>query len=111
VGKTPDLRPGFPPGAVREWCINTAAVDPFTKSILANSEDGKLYRWDLSTNRFSQVVTITGGIGEAYTPTVIGTDGTVYAINRAILFAIGQSCKADGDGEGDQEDCKSRREK
>jgi WD40 repeat protein len=75
---------------VKEWCINSAAVDPATKSILAGSEDGKLYRWDLSTNSFSQSITLTAGIGEAYTPTVIGPDGTVYAINDGILFAIGQ---------------------
>ncbi len=89
-GVTPD--PDFPqfPGAVREWCINTAAVDPSTKSVLANSEDGKLYRWDLTTNRFSQRITLSSGIGEAYTPTVIGPDGTVYAINDAVLFAIGK---------------------
>jgi hypothetical protein len=89
AGKTRDTRPGLPASAVREWCINTAAVDPSTKSIIANSEDGKLYRWDLTTNQFSQSITITGGIGEAYTPTVIGNDGTVYAINRAVLFGIG----------------------
>ncbi len=90
TGVTPD--PEFPslPNAVREWCINTAAVDPFTRSVLANSEDGRLYRWDLATNTFSQIITLTGGIGEAYTPTVIGGDGTVYAINRAMLFAIGR---------------------
>lgn len=89
-GVTPD--PEFPqlPGAVREWCINTAAVDPVTKSILANSEDGKLYRWDLTNNSFSQKIRLSSGIGEAYTPTVIGTDGTAYGINDAILFAIGQ---------------------
>jgi hypothetical protein len=75
---------------VYEWCINSAAVDPATKSIMANSEDGNLYRWDLTTNTFSQKVTLTAGIGEAYTPTVIGVDGTVYAINDAILFALGQ---------------------
>jgi hypothetical protein len=91
-GQTPDPRFPFLPGAVREWCINTAAVDPFTKSILANSEDGKLYRWDLNKNRFSEKITITGGILEAYTPTVIGADGTVYAINRGILFAVGSAC-------------------
>jgi hypothetical protein len=33
---------------------------------------------------------LTTGIGEAYTPTVIGADGTVYAINGAILDAIGK---------------------
>ncbi|MGH9497854.1 MAG: hypothetical protein ACRD3L_01805 [Terriglobales bacterium] len=84
--------PDFPqlPNAVREWCINTAAVDPITKSILANSEDGKLYRWDLTTNTFTQKITLSTGVGEAYTPTVIGTDGTAYGINDAILDAIGQ---------------------
>ncbi|HZT41652.1 MAG TPA: hypothetical protein VFA07_05665 [Chthonomonadaceae bacterium] len=79
-----------PAGGVDEWCINSMAVDPFTKSVLANSEDGKLYRWDLTTNTFSEVMTLTSGLGEAYTPTVVGGDGTVYAINNAILFAIGK---------------------
>jgi WD40 repeat protein len=79
----------FFPGAVREWCINTAAVDPFTKSVIVNSEDGKLYRWDLTTNQLSEVIKLSGGIGEAYTPTIIGADGTVYAINDAVLDAIG----------------------
>ncbi len=31
--------------AVREWCVNTVAVDPATRSLLFNSEDGYLYRW------------------------------------------------------------------
>ena len=90
LGVTPD--PDFPtfPGAVREWCINTAAVDPFTKSVMANSEDGYLYRWDLTTNKLSQRTMLSTGIGEAYTPTLIGSDGTVYAINDAVLDAIGK---------------------
>jgi hypothetical protein len=89
AGVTPD--PEFiatHPNAVREWCINTAAVDPFTDSVLANSEDGRLYRWDLTTNTFSQSITLTTATGEAYTPTVIGVDGTVYAVNNATLFAV-----------------------
>jgi hypothetical protein len=88
AGLTPD--PEFPdhPGAVREWCINTAAVDPYTDSILANSEDGMLYRWDLSSNTFSQVMPLTTATGEAYTPTVVGANGAVYAVNNATLFAI-----------------------
>jgi hypothetical protein len=90
AGVTPDPEFSSFPNAVREWCINTAAVDPFTRSVLANSEDGRLYRWDLTSNSFSQIITLTGGIGEAYTPTLVGTDGTVYAINRAILFAVGR---------------------
>jgi hypothetical protein len=89
-GVTPDTRfPNFP-GAVREWCINTAAVDRPGKSILVNSEDGKLYRWNLITNSFSQIIRLSSGIGEAYTPTVIGSDGTAFAINDAVLFAIGR---------------------
>jgi hypothetical protein len=87
LGVTPD--PSFPGGVV-EWCINTAAVDPVTKSILVNSEDGWLYRWDLTTNTLSQKVRLTSGLGESYTPTAIGADGTVYAINNAVLFAVGK---------------------
>jgi hypothetical protein len=88
LGPTPD--PSNGPNAVREWCINTTAVDIVTKSAMVNNEDGKLYRWDFATNTLSQVVTLTAGLGEAYTPTVVGPDGQVYAINNAILFACGQ---------------------
>ena len=77
------------PNAVREWCINTAVVDPLTDSILVNNEDGVLYRWNLATNTFTQQYRLTSGLGEAYTPTLIGPDGTVYAINDARLFAVG----------------------
>jgi hypothetical protein len=85
---------GSPPAddgpGVKEWCINSAAIDPATRSVLANSEDGNLYRWDLTTNRLAERVALTAGVGEAYTPTTIGPDGTVFAINNAILFAVGQ---------------------
>ena len=86
LGTTPD--PTFPGGVV-EWCINTAAVDPFTKSILVNSEDGYLYRWNLTNNTLSEKIRLTSGLGESYTPTAIGADGKVYAINNAIMFALG----------------------
>src|SRR5439155_4718382 len=104
LGPTPDLdaRPSFP-DAVREWCINTAVVDPFTHLVVAGSEDGVLYRWDLATNSFSESLVLTPGIGEAYTPTVAGPDGQVYAINNATLFAVGQEngAVAPGNGSGD----------
>jgi hypothetical protein len=87
IGRTPD---GSPAGAVREWCINSAAIDPTTKSAIVNSEDGTNYRWDFTTNTLSQQMSLSPGVGEAYTPTVIGPDGTVYAINDAVLYAIGQ---------------------
>ena len=88
TGLTPDSAHGGLP-AVREWCINTAAIDPFTKSAVINSEDGTLYRWNFTTNTLAQSLNLTAGRGEAYTPTAIGPDGTVYAINDAILFAVG----------------------
>jgi hypothetical protein len=92
LGGTPDsdAGPSFPT-AVKEWCINTAVVDPFTQSVLAGAEDGKLYRWNLATNAFSEQIVLTPGLGEAYTPTVAGPDGQVYAINNATLFAVGAS--------------------
>jgi len=85
VGPTPD---GDLPG-VKEWCINSAAVDTAGGSIIVNSEDGNLYRWDLSANMLSAPVMLTTGYDEAYTPTVIGIDGTAYAIQDGILFAVG----------------------
>ena len=80
-----------PSPARYEWCINSAAVDPFSKSILANNEDGNLYRWDLTKNQLTESVALTTSTsGEAYTPTVIGMDGIVYAINHSRLFAVGK---------------------
>ncbi len=92
LGPTPDYpnRTSATPNAVREWCINTACVDPATKSVLVNNEDGVMYRWDLTSNTLSQSLTITAGVGEAYTPTIVGLDGVVYAINNATLFALGR---------------------
>lgn len=88
AGPTPDAT--WPSsGAVREWCINTAAVDPIGRAVFVNNEDGILYRWDMATGTLSQSIVLTPGLGEAYTPTVIGPDGTVYAINNATLFAVG----------------------
>jgi hypothetical protein len=77
------------PNAVNEWCINTTAIDPFTKSAIVNSEDGVVYRWDFTSNTLLQSLRLTSGRGEAYTPTAIGPDGAVYAVNDAILFSVG----------------------
>lgn len=72
----------------REWCINTMAADPQRGSILANNEDGRLYRWDLATNTLTQSLQLTTGIGQAYTPTLVGADGAVYAIANATLYSV-----------------------
>jgi hypothetical protein len=85
LGPTP-----HPAGGVYEWCINSAVIDPATKSALVNSEDGHMYRWNLVSGTLSQAMTLTAGVGEAYTPTLIGVNGFVYAINNATLFAVGQ---------------------
>ncbi len=92
TGQTPDLNAiaGGYPNAVREWCINTAAVDTVSKSIIVNSEDGVLYRWSTITGNISESIRLTAGLGEAYTPTLIAPDGTVFAINDAMLFAVGE---------------------
>ena len=76
-------------GGVREWCVNTAAVDPATGSVLVNNEDGRLYRWHLGSNTLSQGVRMNDGVGQAYTCTVVGPTGLVYAINNAQLHAVG----------------------
>ncbi|MGA3239920.1 MAG: hypothetical protein ABSG03_26895 [Bryobacteraceae bacterium] len=90
LGPTADPA-GNTAGSVREWCINSAAIDPFAAAAIANSEDGVVYRWDFASNSFIQQVRLTAGVGEAYTPTSIGADGTAYAINDAGLFAVGQA--------------------
>ncbi|HKP02320.1 MAG TPA: Ig-like domain-containing protein [Chthoniobacterales bacterium] len=91
TGPTPDpgaLSTQFP-YAVREWCINTAAVNPATNSIFTPSEDGYIYRWDLATNSLSQGLKLTQGIGEPYVPTVIGPGGIIYTLNGGTMFALG----------------------
>ena len=47
-------------------------------------------RSPVATGALTESITLTAGIGEAYTPTILGPDGTVYAINDAKLFAVGQ---------------------
>jgi hypothetical protein len=81
------------PNAVREWCINSAAVDPINKCAVVNSEDGNLYRWDFTKatdtpGQLSPALYLAPPTGEAYTPTSVGPDGSVYAINNATLFSI-----------------------
>jgi hypothetical protein len=87
LGPTPDSNN---PGGVREWCVNTGAFDPATRAMLINNEDGYLYRWDLATNTLSERIRFNNGLGQSYTPTAVGPDGTVFAINNAVLFAVGR---------------------
>jgi SdrD B-like domain len=91
LGPTPS-----PEGGVDEWCINSGVVDPATDSVLVNSEDGHLYRWCLDENVLMQATFLANPTSEAYTPTIIGADGTVYAINDAVLDAVGQTATISG---------------
>ena len=77
------------PYAVNEWCVNSAAVNPPTRSVFAPSEDGRIYRWDLAENSLAETVVLDPGEGEPYVPTVIGPDGTIYTIHAGELFALG----------------------
>jgi len=91
IGPTADQenRSASLPLAVREWCINTPAVNPATTSVFTPSEDGRVYRWNLVSNSLTQFLQIGAGIGEPYVPTVIGPDGTVFTLNGGSLFALG----------------------
>lgn len=81
--------PHTTPGARYEWCINSVAVDPTTGSAMANNEDGHLYRWDLDTGELAESIRLGDPAGQAYTMTVIGPDGTTYAMTNAVLYAVG----------------------
>jgi hypothetical protein len=87
------LSPRHPPhteaGARYEWCVNSVAVDPATGTAIANDEDGHLYRWDLDTGKLDESIRLNSPHGQAYTMTVVGPDGTSYAIENAILYAVG----------------------
>lgn len=87
----PTLNPDLP--GRREWCINSAAIDPFTKSAIVNSEDGHCYRWNFVTNTLTDNLNLATPTGEAYTPTITGPDGLAYAINNASLFALWDGAK------------------
>ena len=80
---------GTPADSRYEWCINSIAVDPATGSAIANNEDGHLYRWDLDSGQLTESIRLDTPRWQAYTMTVIGPDGTSYAIENAILYAVG----------------------
>ncbi|MHB8636981.1 MAG: TolB-like translocation protein [Fimbriimonadaceae bacterium] len=89
LGQTLDPAGGSKfPNAVREWCINSIAIDIPNETAIVNSEDGWCYAWNLATGQLTSKIQLTAGIGEAYTSTVIAPNGNVFAISNGILFAI-----------------------
>ena len=91
ISPTPDANEfsALYPQATREWCINTAAVNPASKSIFIPCEDGRIYRWDLAANSLAEAFTTGPGVGQPYVPTVIGPDGAIYTLNGGKFFALG----------------------
>jgi hypothetical protein len=87
---SPVHEPGEAAGARYEWCINSAVADTADDSVIANNEDGILYRWDLASNTLAEKIRLNPPSPQPYTPTIIGPDGTVYAISNATLYAIGR---------------------
>jgi hypothetical protein len=79
------------PGAVKAWSAASGVVDPVTNSVMANSEDGVLYRWNVKTNTLTQNIRLTPGKFQAPTVTAIAPDGTLFAISEGKLFAIGKA--------------------
>jgi hypothetical protein len=91
IGCTPDseYQGGNFPLAVREWCINTAAVNPTKNSVFAPCEDGQVYCWDLASDSLREALRIGPGVGQPYVPTAIGPDGVLYTLNGGKFFALG----------------------
>jgi plastocyanin len=88
LSPTPQPVNGFP-NARSEWCCNIGAFDPFSHSVYCNNEDSHHYRWDLKQNVLAERVPMSlNALLEAYTPTIIGPDGAVYAINMGVMVAF-----------------------
>ncbi len=65
-----------------------ARAAPFARPVLRHVR--KASRPDSRpAHRRSPGLTLAPPTGEAYTPTVIGPDGAVYAVNNAQLFSCG----------------------
>jgi hypothetical protein len=79
LGPTPDADYPNVPGAVREWCINTVAIDPVNKCALHPQRRWEDLPLGFHDHALTQTLTLTAGIGESYTPSVIGVDGTVIS--------------------------------
>lgn len=91
IGPTADKenRSASLPYAVREWCIDTPAINSATNSVFIPSEDGHIYSWNLASNSLTQFLQLNAGIGLPYVPTIIGPDGQVYTLNGGTLSAMG----------------------
>jgi hypothetical protein len=91
LGITPNTSEGLE--GVREWCVNTVAIDIPGKGAVVNSEDGHTYRWDFTTNAITDNLNLEPPTGEAYTPTLASKDGIAFSVNNATVFAMWDGVK------------------
>jgi hypothetical protein len=70
--------------------VNSAVVDIASGTVFASSEDGAIYRWDLSANALTQSVQLTSPGPQAYAPSVVGPNGLIFAIANGTLYAVGR---------------------
>ena len=90
-------------GQVQAWALNRyyyqAMIPIKDASLIARCEDSAVRReWrsrlvDHDGERegdggIARWLKLTDGLGQAYTPTLVGADGAVYAISNATLYAI-----------------------
>ncbi len=78
----------MPSPTTTEWCIASAAVDPYGKCAFMNNENGILYKWDFVTNTLSEQIRMTNGALEAYTATAIAPNGYVIGVNMGQMDVI-----------------------
>jgi plastocyanin len=69
-------------------CCNIGVFDPFSNSVYCNNADSHQYRWDLKNNVIAERVYMGSALLEAYTPSVIGPDGAIYAINMGVMVGF-----------------------
>jgi hypothetical protein len=70
-----------------EWCANAVAVDG-NGVVYGDSEDGNLYAIQQGGTPVQKIF-LDRAINAGYTPTSMGSDGTIYAENAGHFIAIG----------------------
>ena len=70
-----------------EFCVNVVAVAG-DGTVYANSEDGNLYVIG-NDGQFRQSLFLGAAVGAAYTPVVLGRDGSVYTQNFGRMIVAG----------------------
>jgi hypothetical protein len=83
--KDPSVTKGHPNGF--EWCANAPAID-VNGVVYGDNEDGNLYAVQQG-GASAQSIFLHQSINAGYTPTSIGSDGTIYTENDGHFIATG----------------------